>query len=243
MLQPDPPFHKELRNRTRDQQRHARIHRAGRETIIAVGKVPKVVGDDPEPKLIRPDHVLGLRFGNADAHPPRHGQHEQHARNRIEDVPRPAEQGQPRAVGCQRLKVVEHLQIAEDRLDDVDAEDRNRKKCGEFRVAKLGIANCHKADDAKQGGVGLHHPEPGLAGRAADNTRGNQPDQYDWKHAIGQNRDDLTAARDFVEQHQRGNDRKYGQHTDERIPLKKETHVHFLQLNHSLIGYALQEWI
>ena len=73
VLEPRALAERERAERRRGQQRKPRIKRMRRDAVVGVGEIPDVVGDDPEPEHVRPEHVAAgveLRlFADHDAKP------------------------------------------------------------------------------------------------------------------------------------------------------------------------------
>lgn len=142
-----------------------------RDAVVGVGEVPKVVGDDPGPDHVRPDHVLRRVLRNEDAEPAADREDVQNARDAVHNVPRARYRPQVLDDAALPQREAEHLEVADDRLGDVDRQDERRKAQRPallVQVVDLAVlaAPFHKAqgyepEAPRQRGIGLHPVEPG----------------------------------------------------------------------------------
>lgn len=98
-----------------------------RDAVVGIGEVPKIVGNDPGPDHVRPDHVLRGVLRGENAEPAADRDDVQDARNAVHDVPR-ARNG-PEVLDDAALpqREAEHLEVADDRLGDVDCQNERRE--------------------------------------------------------------------------------------------------------------------
>ena len=171
VLQPRAAFDEERRDGARQKQRQAAVGGVVRDAVVGVGEVPKIIGDDPGPDHIRPDHVVRGVLRDENAEPAADRDDVQDARDAVHDVPR-ARNG-PEVLDDATLpqREAEHLEVADDRLGDVDCQDERReaqrpallvKVVGlAVRAAPFHEAQGDEPEASGQRGIGLHPVEPG----------------------------------------------------------------------------------
>ena len=171
VLQPRAALDEERRDGAGQKQRQAAVGGVVRDAVVGVGEVPKVVGDDPGPDHVRPDHVLRRVLRNEDAEPAADGEDVQNTRDAVHDVPRTRYRPEVLNDAALPQREAEHLEVADDRLGDVDRQDERREaQCPALLVQVVGLAVLaapfHKAQSnepeaSRQRGIGLHPVEPG----------------------------------------------------------------------------------
>lgn len=88
VLQPRAALDEERRDGARQKQRQAAVGGVVRDAVVGIGEVPKIVGDDPGPDHVRPDHVLRGVLRDENAEPAADRDDVQDARDAVHDVPR-----------------------------------------------------------------------------------------------------------------------------------------------------------
>lgn len=142
-----------------------------RDAVVGVGEVPKIVGDDPGPDHVGPDHVLRGVLRNEDAEPAADRDDVQDAGDAVHDVPRARYRPEVLNDAALPQREAEHLEVADDRLGDVDRQDERREaQRPALLVQVVGLAVLaapfHEAQGDEpeapcQRGIGLHPVEPG----------------------------------------------------------------------------------
>src|SRR5699024_8534234 len=137
------------------------VERVVTDAVVDVGEVPQVVGDDPEPEHVGPDHVLGLVARDVDADPAADGQQVEDAGDAVHPVPRPAH----------HVHAVVHalqpgdLEVPQHRLGDVDRQDERREHQHVLVASQSrDVADEHEAQTAGQRRVDFDPVEPGTGG-------------------------------------------------------------------------------
>ena len=70
MLEPRASFNEEGGDSAGNEQGCACVEGVVPYAVVHVGKVPQIVGDDPEPQHVGPDHVLFFIARDKDSKPP-----------------------------------------------------------------------------------------------------------------------------------------------------------------------------
>ena len=70
MLEPRASFNEEGGDSAGNKQSCARVEGVVSHAVVHVGEVPQIVGDDPEPQHVGPDHVLFFIARDKDSKPP-----------------------------------------------------------------------------------------------------------------------------------------------------------------------------
>lgn len=87
VLQPGAALDEERGNGAGEQKGQAAVSGMVGDAVIGVGEVPQVVGDDPGPDHIGPDHVTGFVARDKDAKPAADSDDVEDARDAVHDVP------------------------------------------------------------------------------------------------------------------------------------------------------------
>ena len=156
VLQPRAALDEKRRDGAGKEQRQTAVDRMVGDAVVGVGEVPEAVAQDSSPQHVRPDHVTALVLRDEDAKPAADGDDIQDAGDAVHDVPRARDGPQVVDGGAVPCAVREHLEIAENRLADVDCQDERRKAERPLllvepvdlpvRTASVHEAQRHKAD-------------------------------------------------------------------------------------------------
>ncbi|MPM10480.1 hypothetical protein SDC9_56812 [bioreactor metagenome] len=226
VLQPRALAEREGAKRRRKEQRKTRVERVRRDAVVGIGEVPDVVGDDPEPEHVRPEHVAAgveLRlFADHDAEPARDGDDVEDARGSVEEVPNAAGNARDFAFdgAGERVPILRaNLEVAHAGFKDVDREDQRREEQSDLVVRKppgdfagelilfLDVPDAPKADAARGGGVDFHQVEPVGVGLFLEH-REPQHGEHGGQNHKAQKPGPFPAAREFVKRKQRRENRQ-----------------------------------
>ena len=179
VLEPRALAERKRAERRRGQQRKTRIERVRRDAVVGIGEIPDVIGDDPEPEHVRPEHVAagvalcGLAQDDSEPAGDRHDAEQ--PRDAVHDVPRAAEHAGDFAfdrAGVDEPVLRADLEVAHARFENVDRKDQRREAKRDFTVRQppgdfarelvlfLNVADRPEADAARRRGVHLHQVEP-----------------------------------------------------------------------------------
>ncbi len=215
MLQPCAALDEERRDGACQKQCQAAIGGVVRDAVVGVGEVPKIVGDDPGPDHIRPDHVLRRVLRDEDAEPAADREDVQDARDAVHDVPRARNGPEVFDDAALPQREAEHLEVADDRLGDVDCQDERREAQRPpllvqvvdpaVRAAPFHEAQGDEPEASGQRGIGLHPVEPGARAVLVAGRGGFGPHEQSERNRHEGEQDQpapqLDAAQ-FVEGHQ-----------------------------------------
>ena len=181
VLQPNASFAEEFADGAGDYDGDACVHCAAGNCVVAIGNIPEVVSDNPEPKLIRPYHIFGFGFGDFNSHPTGKAEHKKKSCYRVKDIPGSAEHINTRSVHGGVAGIGnEYFDFFDDGFDYVDDENQHREVVSEFGLAYLvDIADEHKSDYADYRGISFQRAEPGL-GRGAVGLSGKNENTEDY---------------------------------------------------------------
>ncbi len=127
VLQPGALLDEERRDGAGQQKRQAAVSGMIGDAVVGVGEVPQVVGDDPRPDHVGPDHVAALVLRDDDAEPAADGDDVQDAGDAVHDVPGAGDGPEVLDDAARPQTEAEHLEIAYDGLGDVDGQDERRE--------------------------------------------------------------------------------------------------------------------
>lgn len=139
-----------------EKQRKAAIPCVGGQAVVGIGKVPKVIRDNPEPEHIRPKHVAALvlysNSADTDAKPAGNGDDIEDTRDSVHIVPCAADVVLNLIVGVfdDRSGVAADFKVAQYSFADIHSKNKRRKAKSNFIFGKaFDMADAPEADAAR----------------------------------------------------------------------------------------------
>ena len=213
------PLDEERGDGAGQEQRQPAVGGVIRDAVVGVGEVPQVVGDDPGPDHVGPDHVARRILGDDDAEPPADGEDVEDAGDAVHDVPRPRYGPEVLDHAALPQREAEHLEVARHGLGDVDGQDQRREAQRPLllvevmdlaiRARPLDEAQRDEPEAPGQGRVGLDPVEPRARAVLVARRGGGGPHEHGERERHRREQDDSAPelhAPELVERHEREQD-------------------------------------
>ena len=144
MLEPCASFNEEGGDGAGNQQSRTRIEGVVSHAVVHVRKVPQIVGDDPEPQHIGPDHVLFFVTRDKDSEPATDRQQVEQTGDTVHVVPGAGDHED--SIDHLTHAHGTDLEVTDAGLGDVNCQDRRREsKRPTIRLQLGNVSDCHEA--------------------------------------------------------------------------------------------------